>query len=327
MKKIIALLSTLVLFTSNAHAFYWDETSHFIAWGDEEGVLKRKGEDLSDKNEALPLMMKRLVEIDKTNKIDGILHTGDFVRFDPDETYYKNFLGDFLDRFYPTSGGDQEFYLGKYQRFVNSAPHLKMLYTQRASIDGNGLEYYYHTILKNTHVISLYSPDDFRNKDNTQYKGLNVYNNAESIQFKWLENLLFNIRKNSNDQRPIIILSHGPVFNGSRLLVKLFDKYKVNLVLNGDAHVFAHKKYNDTEYFVTGMMGDRYLASCEAINSPKNPYYLENYSDCFPEKPVSRKKGEAFYFAKDHYLDITISKNTLKVKVIDVETGNEISYK
>lgn len=327
MKKIITLFSTLVLLSSNANAFcLWDDSAHFISWGDEEGIIKRKGEDLIDKNEALPIMMNKLIEIDKNDKIDAILHTGDFVRFDPDETYYTKFLGDFLGRFYPTSGGDQEFYLGKYERFINAVPHLKMLYTQRASTDGNGLEYYYHTIVKNTHIVSLYSPDDFRDEENIQYKGQNIYSNPESLQFKWLENLLFSIR-NSKDQRPIIVISHGPIFNGSRILIKLFDKYKVNLVLNGDTHAFAHKKYNNTEYFVTGMMGDRYLGGCEYLNSKKNPYYLEEYSDCFPENPITRKKGDKFYFAKDHYLDIKISKNSLKVKVIDVETGKEINYK
>lgn len=330
MNKLIALFSTFILFTSNANAFcLWDDTSHFVSWGDEEGIIKRKGEDILEKNEALPLLMKQLTELDKKERVDAIIHTGDFVRFDPDETYYKSFLGNFLDRFYPTSGGDQEFYLGRYGRFINAVPHLKMLYTQRASVDGNGLEYYYHTIVKDNHIISLYSPDEFREEDRSpQYKGLNIYNTTQNMQYKWLENLLFNIRTNSNDQRPIIVVSHGPIFNNSKLLVDLFDKYKVNLVLSGDVHVFAHKKYKNTEYFVTGMMGDRALGACKYLNMSKdNPNYIENYSDCFPDEDIFRKKGDKFYFAKDHYLDIKISKSQTKVKIIEVETGKEINYK
>lgn len=329
MKKLLTLFSTVILFTSNANAFcLWEDSAHFVSWGDEEGVVKRKGEDIVEKNEALPLLMKQLIEVDKKDRIDGIIHTGDFVRFDPDETYYKTFLGGFLDRFYPTSGGDQEFYLGRYGRFINAVPHLKMLYTQRSSTDGNGLEYYYHTIVKENHIISLYSPDEFRDDRNPQYKGLNIYNNKHSIQYKWLENLLYNIRINSKDQRPIIITSHGPIFNNSKILVELFDKYNVNLVLSGDVHVFAHKKYKNTEYFVTGMMGDRALGACKYLNiSENNPDYIENYSDCFPNEEIYRKKGDKFYFAKDHYLDIKISKNSTKVKVIDVESGKEIDFK
>lgn len=324
MKKIITFLFALSFIAPNAIAA--DSSAHFIAWGDEEGIIKRKGEDLKDQNEVLPLTMKRITELDKKNKIDAILHTGDFVRFDPDESYYKKFLGSFSSRFYPTTGGDQEFYLGRYGRFVEAIPHLKMLYAQRASTDGNGLEYYYNTIINNTHIISLYSPDEYRDEENTQYRGQNFYSNPDSIQFKWLDNLLFNIRENAKDQRPIIIISHGPIFNDSKLLVETFAKYKVNLVLNGDVHAFAHKSYKGTEYFVTGMMGDRYLGGCEALNSSKSDDFIETYNDCFPAKQITRKKGDKFFFAQDHYLDINISQSKLEVKVIDVETGKEISY-
>ena len=324
MKKILALLLTLSIFAPNVQAA--ENTAHFISWGDEEGTVKRKGEDLKEQNEALPLMMKYMIEMDNKNHIDGILHTGDFVRFDPDETYYKKFLGNFLDRFYPTSGGDQEFFLAKYSRFIDAVPHLKMLYVQRASTDGNGLEYYYHTIIKDTHIISLYSPDDYRDEENTQFKKLNFYENADNEQFRWLNNLLFNIRENAQDTRPIIIISHGPVFNGSKLLVETFAKYKVNLVLNGDTHVFAHKKYKGVEYFVTGMMGDRYLGGCDFLDSEKKKDYIEKYETCFPKELINRKKGDKFHFIKDHYLDINISKDKLEVKAIELETGKELKF-
>src|SRR6187402_179731 len=99
MKKIFSIIIGLSIFSFNSVAH--SEPAHFIAWGDEEGIVKRKGEDLIDKNEALPVLMRRLKEIDKTNKIDALLQTGDFVRFDPDEAYYKSFMQPFLDRFYP----------------------------------------------------------------------------------------------------------------------------------------------------------------------------------------------------------------------------------
>lgn len=324
MKKILAYLLLFSVVSTNTFAA--DTNAHFVSWGDEEGVTKRRGDDLTDKNEVLPALMQRLTELDKKNPIDAIVHTGDFVRFDPDYNYYKNFIANFLDRFYPTSGGDQEFYLGRYERFISSTPHLKMLYVQRSSTDGNGLEYYYHTIIKNTHIISLYSPDEFRNTENTQFHKLNIYRNTNNEQYKWLENLLFNIRNNAKDERPIIITSHGPVFNYSKVLVELFAKYKVNLVLNGDTHAFAHKKYKGTDYFVTGMMGDRYLGGCEYLDSAKNEFFVEKYDSCFPEKQVARQKGERFYFAQDHFLDINIINGKVNVKIIEIETGKEIKF-
>lgn len=325
MKKIFSAVLTLSFLAFSQFAYA--EPAHFIAWGDEEGTIKRKGDDLNDKNEALPLLMKKLVEIDKKDKIDGLLQLGDFVRFDPDESYYKKFLGSFINRFYPTSGGDQEFYLGRYGRFINSVPHLRFLYLDRVNQDGNGLEYYYHAIIHDTHIISLYSPDEYReNDENPEYKMQNFYINKNNPQYRWLESLLTTIRVDSKDERPIIIISHGPVFNGSKILTELFEKYKVNLVLNGDSHVLAHKSYKGTEYFIAGMMGDRALGSCEWVNSDKNTEYIDRYSYCIPEKSIFREKGKPFKFYNDNYLDIMIDKNYLKVTAINVETGKEIDY-
>jgi hypothetical protein len=320
MKKIFSLIVGFSLFSSAAFA----EPAHFVAWGDEEGVIKRKGDDLNDKNPALPTLKKRLEELDKINKIDAFLHAGDFVRFDPNESYYKEFLGKFLDRFYPTSGGDQEFYLARYAGFINSVPHLKFLYLDRVAQDGNGLEYYYHAIVHDIHIISLYSPDDYREPERSpQYIGQNFFINKNIPQYKWLESLLQRIRIYSKDERSIIILNHGPVFNGSKLVTELFSKYKVNLVIDGDFHVLAHKSYKGTEYFVSGMMGD-HLGGCQDLNSKDNSDYIENYDFCIPEQGVSREKGKPFKFANDHYLDILIDKNYLKVKAIAIEDGKEI---
>lgn len=327
MKKILSALLLCTLLTSNA--FAENEKAHFVAWGDEEGVIKRPGDDLNDKNEALPPLMKHLERLDETKKIDAILHVGDFVRFDPNETYYKNFLGSkFLDRFYPTSGGDQEFYFGRYLNFVKNVPHLKKLWVDRAIKDGNGNELYYHTIVKNTHIISLYSPDEYRDKErNPEYDGQNFYERKDVIQYKWLESLLKEIRTKNKDSRPIIIISHGPVFNGSKILPELFSQYKVNLVLNGDSHVLAYKEYKGTKYFVTGMAGDRALGSCDSMNDKKLPSYTEDYSFCIPKKDMFRKKGEKFIFNGDHYLDIYIDKDNVDIVAIDIETGKEINYK
>lgn len=322
MKKILPILAILATFSFSTLAKA--EPAHFVAWGDEEGIVKRPGDDIKEKNPVMPILMKQLLELDKKNKIDALLHVGDFVRFDPDETYYKTFLGIFLDKFYPTTGGDQEFYLGRYGRFINAVPHLKFLYLDRATKDGNGLEYYYHTIVKDTHLISLYSPDEYREVEkHPEYNGQNFFANTNSVQYKWLENLLINIRTLSKDDRPIIILAHGPIFNGSKLLVELFSKYKVNLVLNGDVHVLANKEYKGTKYFITGIAGDTYAGGCEYINV-KDANYIEEYESCYPKKDFPRLKGEPFKFNYDHYLDIVIDKNKVMVKVIDIETGKEI---
>lgn len=326
MKKILVAFLLLTLFSNNAIA---KEKAHFVAWGDEEGVIKRPGDDINDKNEALPVLMKHIERLDETKKIDAILHVGDFVRFDPNETYYKKFLGDkFLDRFYPTTGGDQEFYFGRYLNFVKNVPHLKKLWVDRAIKDGNGNELYYHTIVKNTHIISLYSPDEYRDKErNPEYTGQNFYASKNVTQYKWLENTLKDIRINKKDSKPIIVISHGPIFNGSKILLELFAQYKVNLVLNGDAHILAYKEYKGTKYFVTGMAGDRALGSCEPMNDKKYEFYTDDYSFCIPEKDMFRKKGEKFIFNKDHYLDIYIDENDVEVHAIEIETGSEINYK
>ncbi len=320
MKKIFLLIVAFSFCSFPAFA----EPAHFVAWGDEEGVVKRKGDDLNEKNPALPFLKKRLEELDKTNKIDAILHTGDFVRFDPNENYYKEFLGRFLERFYPTVGGDQEFFMARYANFINSVPHLKFLYFDRVAQDGNGLELYYHAIVHDVHLISLYNPDEYREPERSpQYIGQNIFINKNIPQFKWLDSLLQRIRVYAKDERPIIVLSHGPVFNSSKLLTELFAKYKVNLVIAGDFHILAHKSYKDTEYFVTGMMGD-HLGGCQDLNLKENSDYIENYDFCIPEQGVSREKGKPFKFANDHYLDILIDKNYLKVKPVSVENGKEI---
>jgi hypothetical protein len=322
MKKLLIFFIAFSLCSINTYVMA--EPAHFVAWGDEEGVVKRPGTDLNARNEALPVLKKRLTELDKTNKIDGFLQVGDFVRFDPNESYYKDFLGQFIERFYPTSGGDQEFFMARYYGFINAVPHLKFLYLDRAAQDGNGLEYYYHTIVKNTHLISLYSPDEYRETDvNPQYSGQNFFENINSPQYKWLESLLKRIRTQSNDQRPIIILCHGPVFNASKLITGLFAQYKVNLVLGGDAHVLAHKSYKGTEYFISGMMGDLYLGLCSGINPKTSKDYIEDYDFCLPkeENGFDRRKEKGFIFHHDHYLDIMIDKDYLKVEAIDVGTG------
>lgn len=329
MKKILATATLLTLsffaLQISSHAETTTKTqAHFIAWGDEEGFIERPGDDLKETNQALPVLMEKIKSIDKSDSIDALLHTGDFVRFDPNEKYHQQLLGDYLNKFYPTSGGDQEFYYNRYYNFLINTPHLKKLYVDRSVKDGNGLELYYNTVIKDTHIISLYSPDEYREYDKSpQFRGQNFYVTKTNMQYKWLENLLNDIRVKNLDKRPIIILSHGPLFNQSKLLVELFEKYKVELVLNGDAHILAHKKYKGTNYIITGMMGDRYLGGCED-DSKNNPEFIEKYSLCLPEKMLNRKKGEPFKFYNDHYLDIHISKNYLKVQAIDLETGKSL---
>jgi predicted phosphodiesterase len=327
--RFITLIVLILLLIINSRS-YANRYTHFVCWGDEEGTIKRpekgKSIDLNLKNKAIPIIKKRLEEIESSNPIDAILHVGDFVRFDPDESYYKDFLGEkFLSKFYPTSGGDQEFYQGKYVSFLRSVPHLKFLYLNRVQEDKNPLEYYYHTIIKNVHIISLYSPDEFREHNKyPEYYHVNVYENKNSLQYIWLEKLLKNIRVYSEDKRPIIVLTHGPVFNMSYILVSLFEKYKVNLVLSGDFHVLAHKSYKNTQYFVSGMSGDTVLGECESLNSKENKYYLSNYDFCIPEKQILRTKESDYKFYNDHYLDILINENELIIKAIDLEKGNEI---
>lgn len=201
---------------------------------------------------------------------------------------------------------------------------MKFLYLNRVKEDKNPLEYYYHTIIKDVHIISLYSPDEFREEKHSEFYYLNIYQNKNSKQYIWLESLLKDIRNYSKDKRPIIVLTHGPIFNNSQILLDLFEKYKVNLVLSGDFHILAHKSYKNTEYLVTGMMGDTVLGSCKEINNINNKYYISDYDFCIPEKQIIREKEEDYKLYNDHYLDILINNKKIIIKAIDLETGKII---
>jgi len=331
MKKVIFAIITLLI----SQASLASEADHFVAWGDEEGITQRSGEDPDRKNEALPQLKKLLTELEKKDPITALLHTGDFVRFDSSAKLYQEFLGDFLPRFYPTSGGDQEFYLGRYYEFLTTTPHLKDLYQKRAIKDQNGLEYYYHTLIKNTHLISLYNPDDYGEPEKKpQFIGQDIFKSKENQQYRWLENLLEQIRIKEKDRRPIIVLSHRPVFNNSKILVDLFDHYQVNLVLSGDVHVLGTKSYKNTTYIVTGMMGDRYIGGCEFINNyliekneklGKNENYIADYDFCLPDKQITREKRKPLVLNGDHYIDLKIGQDFLKYQAIDLETGKTLT--
>ncbi|MFN8674434.1 MAG: metallophosphoesterase [Candidatus Sericytochromatia bacterium] len=336
MKKFLYTLISSLIIAIQLPANAENNTAHFIAWGDEEGFLRRpevpvKSQDVLDKdpNVTLPILMRNIELTDSKDKIDALLHVGDFVRFDPSPKYYQNFLGKYLNIFYPTSGGDQEFFFNRYYNFVVNTPHLKKLYVERAKKDGNGLELYYHTTVKNTHIISLYSPDEYREPEKTpQFDGQNFFK-YKNTQFIWLNNILEEIREKNKDNRPIIIISHGPMFNQSKMITDMFEKYKVNLVLNGDAHVLAHKYHKGTHYIISGIMGDAAVGGCysdkeEEEAKLKNPNYIEKYEICLPKQDYIRKKADPFKFIYDHYLDIHISEKSLKVDFIELETGNII---
>jgi Calcineurin-like phosphoesterase len=290
-----------------------------IAFGDNEGVIARPGDDPAQRNPVLPQLMEILQEEDQKTPIDFVLHTGDQVRFDPSPQLFIQALGPFLGRFYPTTGGDQEFLQGKYWAFIRAVPHLHELVLKRIALDHNGFEPYYAVSQKGIHIISLHNPDNYGEPQRTpEFAGYDLFrpDHPNRQQYHWLVEQLQEIRQRRGDQRPIIVLSHRPVYNASRHLVELFDRYRVDLVLSGNMHVYARAQSRHTLYLVTGITGDRAVGGCDTLNDPLADEFLGEYRPCYPGLGTFRKEVFAYHY--DHYVEISIRGRTLAVKAVEI---------
>jgi Calcineurin-like phosphoesterase len=290
-----------------------------IAFGDNEGVIARPGNDPAQRNPVLPRLMEILQEEDQKTPIDFILHTGDQVRFDPSPQLFMQALGPFLARFYPTTGGDEEFLQGKYWAFLRAVPHLHELVLKRIALDHNGFEPYYAVSQKGIHLISLHNPENYGEPMRTpEFAGYDFFRSEHPNrqQYRWLVGQLEEIRQRRGDQSPIIVLSHRPVYNASRHLVELFDRYRVDLVLSGNMHVYARAQSRYTLYVVTGIAGDRAVGGCDTLNDLLADEFLGQYRPCFPALGTLRK--EAFAYHYDHYVEIDIRGRSLTVKAVEI---------
>jgi hypothetical protein len=228
-------------------------------------------------------------------------------------------LGPFLGRFYPTTGGDEEFLQGKYWAFLRAVPHLYQTVLRRIALDQNGFEPYYAVHVKGVYVISLHNPDNYAKSQGTlEFAGYDLLqaDHPNHQQFRWLVGQLEEIRQHRGDQSPILVLSHRPVYNQSRHLVELFDRYRVDLVLSGDFHVYARAQSRYTRYLITGIAGDRAVGGCNTLNSPLAREFLGEYRPCYPGLSTFRKGTFAYFY--DHYVDIRVRGRTLSVKAVEL---------
>jgi Calcineurin-like phosphoesterase len=297
-------------------------TLRLIAFGDNEGVIARPGDDPSQKNPVLPRLLEILRQQDQQTRIDLILHTGDFVRFDPAPRLFMQALGPFLERFYPTTGGDEEFLQGKYWAFLRVVPHLRDLVLQRVRHDHNGFEPYYATAYKGLHIISLHNPENYgEHRRYPEFAGYDLFrpDHPNQQQYRWLVEHLAAIRTHQSDRRPIVVLSHRPIYNQSRSLVELFDRYRVDLVLSGNMHVYARAHSRHTLYIVSGIAGDRAVGGCEVLNDPLADEFLGQYQRCFPGLSAFRKGTIAYHY--DHYVDLRLRGQTFEGQAVEIADG------
>jgi hypothetical protein len=323
--RVIWRMAVVFALLSGA-ARLWGQTPEavlrLVAFGDNEGVTARPGDDPSQTNPVLPQLLAILRQEDRQTPIDLVLHTGDFVRFDASPQPFIQALGPFLTRFYPTSGGDEEFLQGKYWAFLRAVPHLHQLVLRRIALDHNGFEPYYIVHERGIHVISLHNPDDYGEPTrHPEFAGYDLFraDHPNRQQYRWLVAQLEEIRTRRGERGPIIVLSHRPVYNQSRALVELFDRYRVDLVLSGDYHLYGRARSRHTLYIVTGIAGDRAVGGCEKLNDPLADEFLGEYRPCFPGLSVVRKGAFAYHY--DHYVDLRIRGRAIAGKAVEIADG------
>jgi Calcineurin-like phosphoesterase len=317
---IVMVFSVVGLWTIVASQGQTPEpTLRLVAFGDNEGVIARPGDDPAQRNPVLPRLMEILQEEEQQTPLDFVLHTGDMVRFDPSPKLFMQALGPFLGRFYPTSGGDEEFLQGKYWAFVRAVPHLYETVLKRVASDHNGFEPYYAVHRKGIYIISLHSPENYAQPNRTpEFTGYNLFHvdHPNRLQYRWLVEQLEDIRQRRGDQSPIIVLSHRPIYNRSRHLVELFDRYRVDLVLSGHFHVYARAQSRYTLHIVTGISGDRAVGGCEALNNILDDEFVGEYRPCLPGLGAFRKATFAYHY--DHYVDISLQGRKLAGKSVEI---------
>lgn len=314
-------------------------STRFIAYGDDEGV---NGRPYTDNTGRAPIY-GRLKEIldRRCAEIDGILHTGDFVRYDPkDSRGYLNFIrAECWQKFYPTIGGDGEFLheprdLGRYQRmFAKFVKQPEVSHLQEA-IDRTRetpcktplewREFHYATRIQNVHLVVLHNPDEY-GKTDKRFRAWDPHDRKGIDQVCWLEEILAQIDAQRDlEKEVVIVLSHRPVFNraGGNQLMRLFTRRRVDLVLSGDKHVYAAKPYAgslpdgsrwETLYLVTGIAGDYFVGGCD------DPTIAHYRGRC---RPRGALRGFGNPEARlDHYVEIQVNGGAIDLRAVRLLDG------
>jgi hypothetical protein len=165
----------------------------------------------------------------------------------------------------------------------------------------------------------LHNPDNYGEPDRSpEFAGYDLLRpgHPNRQQYLWLLEQLEEIRQRRADQSPIIVLSHRPIYNQSRYLVELFDRYRVDLVLSGNFHIYARAQSRHTLYVVTGIVGDRAVGGCDALNDPLADEFLRAYQPCYPGLSTFRKGSFAYH--DDHYVDISVRGRALVGKAVEI---------
>lgn len=257
----------------------------------------------------------------------GVLHAGDFVRFDGDVARYAAALGPLAGRFYPTTGGDQEFRGGKFRAYVERhASHIR-LGDRRGPRDPR-CTLCYHAYLRapgmplGVHVVSLENPDQYGDEKGLYKANCSLTHNlytsprgdAAAAQFAWLQETLEEAarrrREPGQGADAVVVLTHRPVpirSAGTQDLRDLFARAGVDLVIAGDIHAYARGEAQGVRYFVTGVTGDRLVGGCRE-------FMPRGYAECRPVASGRHAAPECDGTECDHFLDIAVTPATLTVR-------------
>lgn len=217
-RGIVAAALLLALTTACADA---QRTLKFMVYGD-----TRDGHDIH----------RRLVALMMKEKPDFIIQTGDLVRRGNQNDLWKiydDITGDMRKAIpvYPSRGNHDVGGTGYEERVT--APFTS----------GNKL--YYSFNKGNSHFIALAIDE------NTDYK-------PTSPQYKWLEKDLADAHKKARHifvffhVPPYSIGSHGSDLDVREAMCPLFEKYGVQVVLNGHDHLYYRTRRNGISYIVSG---------------------------------------------------------------------------
>ncbi len=320
-KMIAGMVLLLVTLVSVALAQTAERPIRIIAYGDDESLGGRlpRGLGFSLPNPFMPKLFDELWR--QADDIDLILHSGDFVRMGPPPQRYRDELrrddpARLWKKFFPTGGGDQEYCEGRFAAFFELAEHLGALPHRRDTCQGRDgrehLGYYYHLERRirgqRLAVVVLHNPDQYDRIERKRYCGAQAACDPISqrnAQHRWVEGILRQTRAadRPGDRAFIVLLSHRPLTSAmyrTNHMRPLLSRYRVNLVISGDKHVYARKVVNGSLHVITGVAGDFATGGCHTT-------YLDGFDRCLPEA----KHGYVLGFSQpalryDHYLDVHI---------------------
>jgi hypothetical protein len=320
------------------------EVARAIAFGDDEGTCRRWNERISPASPCGPAAYRpgpaacprgenarhaRLLRYleERPSGVHALLHAGDFVRFDRDVDRYAASLGPLAARFFPTTGGDQEFLAGRFRAFVERhAPHIAL--GDQANGGQPRCRLCYQAYLKTPampfglHVVALENPDQYGD-EKAFYKPHcalthDLYRaprgDAAARQFAWLEETLRAVARRRAEPAhaadALVILTHRPVplqDEGAADLRALFARTHVDLVIGGNIHVYARGEAEGVHYFVTGVAGDPGVGGCKE-------FMPRGYAACRPHQSLRHPAPECGGTECDHFLDIAIAPDRITVR-------------